>query len=207
MNQAFTILFSQYSHLFSDDPVFFPSNDRGMGRVRHAFDRLSDPVVWWLWIHHFFIPNVVGLPSDLETRFYKILLQNYFSMWSSTWEQELAWWKRQRCVYMRIIGSVLHKGACSDQMAADILSYLSDFFMSTLKGRAFFLEMVDEWDQSLDDNVTMSNALCTVRNFIKYSFLVYDKIYIRSGFNGRVVENHERVELTWLYDKWRVNKI
>jgi hypothetical protein len=204
MNAALTVLFTNHSRLFVDNPRAAFLLRTSNWKVRHAFDRLSDPVVWWLWIHHFFIPNITGLPADLPTRFYRKILKKHFkSVWYSSWEQQLARWERERCNTMQSIGRILVTGSCPDRMARYILYWLDDFFVTTAKGRAFFLRMVDEWGECFEDNEKISAALSTVRNFVKYSFQNYDHLYIHAGWNGRSVTNCEREEVTRLYDKWR----
>jgi hypothetical protein len=204
MNAALIVLLTNYSRLFVDDPRAAFLLRTSSWKVRHAFDRLSDPVVWWLWIHHFFIPKITGLPFDLPTKFYKKILQHYFSLWHSSWEEELPRWERGRCACIHFVGGVLNSGSCPDQMASHILSYFDCHYVTTAKGRAFFLGVVDEWGECFEDNEKISIALSTVRNFIKYSFQIHSTtMFIRAGWNGRIITNQEREELTWLYDMWR----
>jgi hypothetical protein len=170
MHTVLTVLFTYYSHLFVDDPRAAFLLRTSSWKVRKEFDKLSDPVVWWLWIHHFFIPNIVGLPFSQNNAFYTSLLNKYHTPFVGFSEQMVRVWKKQRCLHMSRIGYVLnYSPLIINKMAKRILRINSNF-MKTAQGRAFFLDMINEWEECYCIGGYQLNVIREVKNYAKFSF-------------------------------------
>jgi hypothetical protein len=101
-----------------------------------------------------------------------------------------------------MIGCVLHDSAPVGKKIARLLDTFPEL-TSMARGRVFFLGMINEWADYFRNSKDRTEILCTVRNFIKYSFRLREGIYIESGKPILDDDNYSREKLTTLFDKWR----
>jgi hypothetical protein len=202
MNTILTIVCTNFTHLFNDEPRAAMLLRTCNKNVRAEFDKFVSPITWWLWTQNFFIPSITGLPSDLKAEFYIKIIREYYA------QGYVRDWDDMRCNFIYKIGSILHS---RESMEEKVFQILRDFqsFTKSAKGRLFLLRMIGDWLKTTryiaegreSKDVEILEA---VEKFVLYSVHLYSYMQFGAGY-GRVYDQTiERMFLEQLYDKWRV---
>jgi hypothetical protein len=194
MDTFFAFFLSYYLNLFDTVPhtaacvgIMLRSTSK---RIRTEFDVLYNQERWWQLIHERFIPNIVGLPSDLKTAYYLKMLRKYFIPLGSLCPIKSL---------LKILTPLLKMNPDGTRREKEeFISFGEVEFAGTAEGRVHLLAVVDALKTNVLVRECDEEIVEAIRNVIRYSFCVKPHCAIGLG-----VGNDSSSQLTGEFSKWR----